>query len=98
MWTLFKLLTEHVTILLLFYDLGGGVAAKRQPGIKSTPPALEGEILITGPPGKSLSLFFFNYLNFPFSCNKYLQFHILETKRQKARLEKTKLSDLKTPR
>ena len=51
MWTLFKVLTEHVTILLLFYDLGRGVAAKRQPGIKSTPPALEGEILITGAPG-----------------------------------------------
>ena len=35
----------------------GGVAAKRQPGIKSTPPALEGEILITGPPGKPLFFF-----------------------------------------
>ena len=83
----------------MFYDFffGGGAASKRPPGIKSTPPALEGEILITGPPGKYLFFFLKNYLNFPFSCNKYLQFHILKTKRHKARLEKRKVSDLKTP-
>ena len=52
-------LTEHITILLMFYDFffGGGAASKRPPGIKSTPPALEGEILITGPPGKYLFFF-----------------------------------------
>ena len=29
------------------------------PGIEPTPPALEGEFLITGPPGKSLTIQFF---------------------------------------
>ena len=27
-----------------------------QPGIEPAPPALEGEVLLTGPPGKSLTL------------------------------------------
>ena len=29
-----------------------------QPGIKPTPPELEGEVLTPGPPGKSLSFFY----------------------------------------
>ena len=29
-----------------------------QPGIEPTPPALEGEVLTTGPQGKSLNLYF----------------------------------------
>ena len=35
-----------------------------QPGIEPTPPALEGKILTTGPPGRSLSymVYFLSYL------------------------------------
>ena len=39
-----------------------GILAPQQ-GIEPTPPALEGEVLTTGPPGKSLVLFF-NYIFF----------------------------------
>ena len=61
MWTLFKVFIDSVTILLLFYVLGFffglracGILAP-WPGIKSEPPAPEGEVP-TGPPGESLSL------------------------------------------
>ena len=33
-----------------------------QPGIEPTPPALEGEVLTTGSPGKSLYFWFFSQL------------------------------------
>ena len=39
-----------------------GILAPR-PGIKHAPPTLEGEVLITGPPGKSPIPFKFYYLN-----------------------------------
>ena len=59
MWTIFKVLIEFVTILLLFYVLFFGPEAcgllTPRPGIEPTPAALEGEVLTTGPPGKSLS-------------------------------------------
>ena len=62
MWTIFKVFIEFVTILLLFYVFvfvfgpkACGILAP-WPGILSTPPALEGEVLTTGPPGKSLKL------------------------------------------
>ena len=32
-----------------------------QPGIKPAPPALDGKVLTTGPPGKSLNLQYFYY-------------------------------------
>ena len=57
----FKVLIEFVTLWLLFYVLfffaheACGIFAPR-PGTKPTPPALEGEVLVTGPPGKSLKL------------------------------------------
>ena len=60
MLTIFKLFTELVTILLLFYVLFYfvpelcGILVPR-PGIESSPPALEGKVLTTGPPGKSLN-------------------------------------------
>ena len=38
-----------------------GILAPR-PGIEPTPPALEGEVLTTGPPEKSLLLLFIFYL------------------------------------
>ena len=58
MWIIFKLFIEFVTILLLFYFLAFwlwacGISAS-QAGIKRAPLALKGEVLATGPPGKSL--------------------------------------------
>ena len=59
MWIILKVLIEFVTILLLFYGLDFCFEACRilapQPGIESTPPALEGEVLTTGPKGKPLT-------------------------------------------
>ena len=57
MWTIFKVFIEFVTILLPFYVLvfgpkACGILALR-PGIDPAPPALEGEILTTGPLGQS---------------------------------------------
>ena len=62
MWTIFKVIIEFVTKLLQFYVLifvreVRGILIP-QPGSKPTPPALEGEALTTGPPGKPLSYFF----------------------------------------
>ena len=57
MWTIFKVFIEFVTILLLFYVLffwvceACGILTPR-PGIEPAPPALEGEVLTTGLPGK----------------------------------------------
>ena len=61
MWTIFRVFIEFATILLLFYVLvfGGrhvGILAP-WPGIEPAPPALEGGVSTTGPPGKSLSWF-----------------------------------------
>ena len=57
MWTISKVFTEFVTILLLYVLVFGhetcGILATR-PGIEPAPPALEGEVLTTGLPGKSL--------------------------------------------
>ena len=38
----------------------GGILAP-QPGIEPTPPALEGKVLTTGPPGKSLNSYFWGF-------------------------------------
>ena len=60
-WTIFKVFIEFVTILLLFYVREAcGISAPR-PGIKPAPPALEGEVLTTGPPETSLDLQFLPY-------------------------------------
>ena len=54
----FKVFIEIVTILLLFYvfcfclEVCGILAP--QTGLKAASPALEGEVLSTGPPGKSI--------------------------------------------
>ena len=65
MWTIFKVLIEFATILLLFYVLvfwpGGMRNLSSQPGIKPTPPALEGEVLTTGPVGQAPSLPIFRF-------------------------------------
>ena len=56
MWTIFKVLVEFVTVLLLFYVLFCfcHVAC----GIESVPPTLGGKVFITGPPGMSYVTFF----------------------------------------
>ena len=60
----FKVFIEFVTILLLLYVVwffgykACGILAP-QPGTEHAPPALEGEVLTTGPPGKSLILSLF---------------------------------------
>ena len=62
MWTIFKVFTEFVTILLLFHVLvflgleACGILAS-QSGSKPAPLAVEGEVSTTGPPGKSLPSF-----------------------------------------
>ena len=59
MWTVFKVFIECVTILLLLVCFGflhrkaNGILVPL-PGIEPTPPALEGELLTTGLPEKSL--------------------------------------------
>ena len=56
-----KVIFDFVTILLLFYVLVFcqevcGILVP-QPGIELEPPALEREVLVTGPPGKFPSYF-----------------------------------------
>ena len=56
MQTIFKVFIEFVTILLLLWFFGHkacGILAS-QPGMDPTPPALKGEVLTIGSPGKSL--------------------------------------------
>ena len=57
MWIILKIFIEFVTILLLFYvlDFWPRGMWDPQPGIQPAPPAVEGEVLMTGPPEKSLS-------------------------------------------
>ena len=64
MWIIFNVFIEFVTVLFLYYVWGGffgheacGILARWR-GTKLTPPALEGKVLTTGPPGNSLNLFF----------------------------------------
>ena len=61
-WTIFKVFIEFLTILLLFHILvfwpRGMWDLSSRPGIEPVPPALEGEVLSTGPPRKSRRLGF----------------------------------------
>ena len=63
LWAIFNVFIEFITILLLLYVLVFGPEAFRilapQPGIRHALLALEGEILPTGPPGKSQLFFYF---------------------------------------
>ena len=63
MWTIFQVFIEFTTILLLlffltFWSFGHGAYGilVPQPGIEVAPHALEGEVLTTGLPEKSLFL------------------------------------------
>ena len=57
MWTIFKVFTEFITILLLCFGVFGcevcGILGPR-PGIKPAAPELEDEVLTTGMSEKSL--------------------------------------------
>ena len=68
MWTIFKVFIEFVTLLLLFYvwvlwpgDMWDLSYPTRN---RSHTPAMEGEVLTTESPGKSLRIFFFNYSSY----------------------------------
>ena len=58
MWTIFKVFIEFVTILLLFYVLafwpGSLLNLSSLTWDQTCTPDLEGEVLTTGQPGKSL--------------------------------------------
>ena len=72
MGTIFKVFIEFVTILLVFYvgffffrhDEACGTFVP-QPGFEPTLPAVEGEVLTTGLPGKSLLFPFCFSQNYP---------------------------------
>ena len=57
MWTIFQVFIDFVTILLLLYILMFWPGSMQDPSsptrIRPPPPALEGEALATGWPGKS---------------------------------------------
>ena len=63
MWTIFKVFIEFVQSCFCFKIslLGHGACGilARQPGIEPATPTLEGEVLTTGPPGKSLCGYIF---------------------------------------
>ena len=76
MWTIFKVFIEFFTTsaLAFFFFFGCeicGILAP-QPGIKPVPPALQGEVLTTGPSGKSL--------NSRFHIDYMITFHMNESK------------------
>ena len=59
MWTIFKVFWIYYNIasVLCFGFLAvSHVDLSSPPGIEPAPPALEGEVLTTGPPGKSLKI------------------------------------------
>ena len=75
----FKVFIEFVRILLQFYvlDFWPWVILTPCPGIEATPPALEGEVLTTGPPGKSPSSSVFCAVSRNFFFLLYFYFTIL---------------------
>ena len=72
---IFKVFIEFVKILLLFYVLiffgceACGIITS-WPGIRPVPLALEGEVLTTGPPGKSWGYSFIKCPHGPRDCDK----------------------------
>ena len=66
-----------------------------QPGIEPTPPALEGEILTTGPSGKSLRENFYSALGSLGRLNCFCkgkgELAVLTTRHQKCKLEHSNL-------
>ena len=84
MWTIFKVSIEFVTILLLFYVFwffgreACGIPAPR-PGIEPAPPALEGEVPTTGPPGKSQFsiLLYLSYFSYKVDMDSFLKIQMI---------------------
>ena len=72
MWAIFKVFIEFVTIMFQFFgpELYGILAP--QPGIEPATPALEDEVLTTGPLGKSTFRFSKKNLVVPFKCHRSL--------------------------
>ena len=54
MWTIFKVFTEFVTRLLLFYVLVSWTLGMWNLSSPTEPLSLEGKVLTTGAPGKPL--------------------------------------------
>ena len=80
MWAIFKLFIESVTVLFLvhisvFFGLKACGLLLPPPGMESTLPTSEGEVLTTGPPGKSQFTFFKpNWL-----CCRFLEARVSQT-------------------
>ena len=78
MWTIYKVFIEFVTILLLFYILGFSFGCEACGilvpvlGVEPILPELEGKVLTTGPPGKSLLILFesVTWITFNYSQQK----------------------------
>ena len=55
-WTIFKVFVEFITIFYFVFWLFGhkayGIFAPK-PGVEPAPPAVESEVLTTGPPGRA---------------------------------------------
>ena len=54
MWTIFKVFIEFVEILFQFFSPEAYGILASQPGMEPTIPALEDDVLTTGPLGKSI--------------------------------------------
>ena len=54
MWTIFKVFIEFVAILFQFFGPEAYGILAPQPGIEPATPALEDDVLTTGPLGKSI--------------------------------------------
>ena len=81
MWTIFKVLLNllQYCFCFMFWFFGHkvcGIWAPR-PGMEPAPPALEGEALTTGPPGKSHSYNFagrlMNFFSWPVEMTNHIQ-------------------------
>ena len=67
MWTIFKvfmnLLQYCFCFMFWFFGLEACGILAPTPGMEPTPPALEGEVFTTGPPGKTQNVFIWAYLS-----------------------------------
>ena len=92
MWTIFKksLLNFYnaaSTLCSEFFWLRGMWVLTSQPGIEPLPPALEGEVLTTGLPGKSLSFFGFVFVSlFVFKWDSKLVAHMEQVSKVKTEI------------
>ena len=66
----------YILCFVFFFGLQACGISAPGPGIKPTCPALEGEVLTTGPPGESLDMKLFIVVLIPLSMNMYTFFWI----------------------